>query len=979
MLLLVACAGKDESAGPPSGPTTTPPPTSTVARPGLLASNWVGPEGGEVVVLAGEGVYAGAVLAFDAGAVSEELYIEILETWDLGGGTLPEPVLVVLADGVLPEHGVTITLPNETEAYGAKAEDLALYGYVAGAGDWVRIDTEVAKGDGVTGKLVGKLESVFAATVNAIAAGVAIISEGTNDAASAVVSDAKAVGTSVVVAGSNAVQSVKDLAVAVAAKSAAIIVKMSQPAMLAFQPALLKGPEGLTLSEWLCGGQPTVLFVHGIFSSPDAFQGADDVLPGLVGAQKWSVGTFRYPSGLAVSNNGKTLAALLDGARAGCTGEASVPDAVAHSMGGLVLRSAVQQHGAGGDLGRIVMLDTPNLGGDNTLLAQVLLPSQVELLVSVTLPGLSDLLFGSELLASLADPGGVALHASSYYAITGWAKSSGGQASDGWVEIKSALGLELPSSHEWYISALATTGKPAPTMHVNSDGFSAWEGSADPSLNHGGIHESAANNGVLPLIIQILTGTVGEPWCVPECAGHDCGAGGCPGVPDGCGTCSGLKQCTEGQCVCQNGGSGDACDPPCSDADGDGYLAGPGCPPPADCDDTRYKVHPGAEETCDGLDNDCDAATDEDACALPCTDMDGDGFGTGPGCPAPADCDDTKYKVHPGAEEKCDDIDNDCDDVIDEEACGEVPYENAADTDTTDVLLTVTQVEPSTASGIKLYAKVETQSGEPLAQLTMGNFELSETMNSQTAPVSLDSFQVTGATKAPANICLVIDSSGSMGDGSDPASPLAQAKVAAKLFVSKLKPEDLAAVIDFGDDVHVNTVFTNDKQVLFDAIDACADGGSTSMYDALLEAIDLTALQEGQRAIVLLSDGGDNDSACGTGCEPDVAIVPALDAGVPIFTIGLGTSAGDILEQQLIAIADGTFAGKYGSGYKTAPSASDLQQLYVDIATVLKSMYLLGWYTTGAPGELVQVLIEVTYTCAAGTVTDSFSTMYTVP
>ncbi len=171
---------------------------------------------------------------------------------------------------------------------------------------------------------------------------------------------------------------------------------------------------------------------------------------------------------------------------------------------------------------------------------------------------------------------------------------------------------------------------------------------------------------------------------------------------------------------------------PCFDPDGDGFGEGPECEGP-DCAPDDRDRHPGAEEPCDGLDNDCDGDTDEDfdlqgslthcggcgaRCAPPdaaeaacvegqCTvvrcaddlgdcdgnarngcearlslfflDADGDGFGRGDitsrACRAPdrhvavvGDCDDGDARRNPRAAEVCDGIDNDCDGDTDEDA-----------------------------------------------------------------------------------------------------------------------------------------------------------------------------------------------------------------------------------------------------------------------------------------------------------------------
>jgi hypothetical protein len=100
-----------------------------------------------------------------------------------------------------------------------------------------------------------------------------------------------------------------------------------------------------------------------------------------------------------------------------------------------------------------------------------------------------------------------------------------------------------------------------------------------------------------------------------------------------------------------------------------------------DCDDLDPRVFPGAPERCNGVDDDCDTAIDEDpawgyAWYL---DADGDGYGD-PSVPVlyctdvgedgtvdnDLDCDDAENAVNPDAEELCNEVDDNCDGQIDE-------------------------------------------------------------------------------------------------------------------------------------------------------------------------------------------------------------------------------------------------------------------------------------------------------------------------
>ncbi len=129
-----------------------------------------------------------------------------------------------------------------------------------------------------------------------------------------------------------------------------------------------------------------------------------------------------------------------------------------------------------------------------------------------------------------------------------------------------------------------------------------------------------------------------------------------------------------------------------ADADGDGFAA---C---EDCDDARTSTNPDADERCNGRDDDCDGAVDDNAVDSErwYADADGDGY-TDPdasvlACDPPAgyaaateeDCDDDDAGAHPEADDlPGDGIDQDCDgaDAVDTgEADDTGPADSGGDT-----------------------------------------------------------------------------------------------------------------------------------------------------------------------------------------------------------------------------------------------------------------------------------------------------------
>ena len=114
-----------------------------------------------------------------------------------------------------------------------------------------------------------------------------------------------------------------------------------------------------------------------------------------------------------------------------------------------------------------------------------------------------------------------------------------------------------------------------------------------------------------------------------------------------------------------------------ADVDQDGFATD------TDCNDANAGVFPGAAETCNGLDDDCNGTIDDDLIRTFYRDADGDTYGdideTASACAQPSgyvanadDCDDTNPLAQPGGVEVCDlaGVDEDCNGLVNEADAG---------------------------------------------------------------------------------------------------------------------------------------------------------------------------------------------------------------------------------------------------------------------------------------------------------------------
>ncbi|HNX17505.1 MAG TPA: VWA domain-containing protein [Methanoregula sp.] len=193
-------------------------------------------------------------------------------------------------------------------------------------------------------------------------------------------------------------------------------------------------------------------------------------------------------------------------------------------------------------------------------------------------------------------------------------------------------------------------------------------------------------------------------------------------------------------------------------------------------------------------------------------------------------------------------------------------------------------------------------------------------------------------TKEGTNVILVIDDSGSMQATDYQPSRIEAAKSAAELLVGSLDPKDSTGVVIFESGATTAAYLSQDKDRVKEKIATISPkSGETAIGDGLALAVDMAqSVPNKKSVIILLSDGVNNAGVI----TPDEASSLAKSAGIPVYTIGLGSSTPTILgydwlgnpqyaqldEATLKSIADLT-GGKY---YKSV-SDRTLKEIYAGL------------------------------------------------
>lgn len=235
---------------------------------------------------------------------------------------------------------------------------------------------------------------------------------------------------------------------------------------------------------------------------------------------------------------------------------------------------------------------------------------------------------------------------------------------------------------------------------------------------------------------------------------------------------------------------------------------------------------------------------------------------------------------------------------------------------------------------VELYVAVTDRGGNLVTNLAQADFEIFESEKKQ----EIVKFEL--VQNLPLTLGILLDTSGSMS-----GSMVETQKAASGFLESIVRPKDKVFAVSFARRPSLIMPPTDDVGAVIQAIDGLLAVGDTALHDALVHTLYYFRGVQGQRAVVLLSDGDDNASFIN---YKDV-IEYAKRSGVAIYTIGLNIPVFETgIRNKLGELAEAT-----GGRTFLSSNPEDLPGIYKQIETELRSRYLVAYNsseTSGVPG-----------------------------
>lgn len=252
------------------------------------------------------------------------------------------------------------------------------------------------------------------------------------------------------------------------------------------------------------------------------------------------------------------------------------------------------------------------------------------------------------------------------------------------------------------------------------------------------------------------------------------------------------------------------------------------------------------------------------------------------------------------------------------------------------VNISLEQIDTTNYPNVKLFFRIEDESGEVIGALPKEVFSLYEL--SDGAILAREVKKVAQLEKTePVNVTLVADTSDSM----DYSAGLATAKPVMKDFTDSLQyvNGDVMEILAFNSYIYEVQSFSGDPSKLKLAIDAMSTDGLTALYDALMVGVSRLAVRESAKCLIAFTDGEDNMSSK----SPSDVIQLANRYSIPVFIVGVGVYNTQSMED----IAEST-----GGFYTDIRNISELKRIYEDVYKKQKQLYVVEYSTDDTLEEL---------------------------
>ncbi len=221
---------------------------------------------------------------------------------------------------------------------------------------------------------------------------------------------------------------------------------------------------------------------------------------------------------------------------------------------------------------------------------------------------------------------------------------------------------------------------------------------------------------------------------------------------------------------------------------------------------------------------------------------------------------------------------------------------------------------------------VTTMMGTFVASLDKENFKIYEDKIEQ----KIATFS---SQDAPMSIGIVFDTSGSMGE------KLQRSRQSVRQFMRVANPEDEFFLVEFADRPQVVKPFTHQPEEILNELLSAKSHGSTALLDGVYLAMnEMRKARNPRKAILLISDGGDNHSRY-TSSEVKNAVI---EADTQIYGIGIFGGASSPEEYEGPEMLK-QLAGLTGGRSYNISNLADMPDVAEKIAIELRNEYVIGY------------------------------------